>query len=1064
MSDRRIAWSNDTPSGKLGAKFLDENQLQNTFPNWKSLLARIDEQRAISKYAQKNEAEIPCENFPQMYDNVYAILGGRGTGKSSVLLTIRKHIQKNNPQDIVLPIVTPESIGSGSIMGWLMALVEREIVVLEHKIENLQRSNGPSSIVELDDFFDDCRFKKKNPLRRKYDELCLLIAAVCDGETPSAYEADDAAYLRVDRSKKQFRLIRELNEFWRSLANTATIVRQKSLENNSETKETTPLIIISFDDIDLAPERSMELLTTTFQYLTAPNIVIILSAAEKVLKAVLQIRMMERIYSSETSCILRDMASFDRSSEDTTDGKKMMVEFYNKVIPPARRFYLKKFKSISDKKSYYYSSAKQCFDTKDFEFGQAIAIDTLLREQINKLVAIVNETAQSEDIRQNFLVCAKNETFNNAYLLIFGEKNREISNACLAIINTISQLCEIVSVKGKSWLLNTSCKEVLAVLRQLLSTFLQANQETKEFERDNIGKLIYVDTETSTIHIGYSVVLEDYVASASTLVIDAQSIYFEPKSQEGDTASIIAQLKRHKKRAACMMMMLFFIENILILLETKKRSLEGSRELGILINSSSLMKRYANQNFSLRIFPRHFDVNALLERSPTLMEHIGLYINADIYDSTRTYDFLVDAVAGYPDTDAAIHALNDAMIWDRNWVNTVLVLLGLYGSDITLSDRSMLEISQDTQKILDNFAFGGEFNWNLKETVRAYIDKPNLETVSKKLIGKFIQKLCITAKKTRVPNILRNSKLMNLFDNCNGNTNSETIILEKRFSMLAELEEDRGYIKELQSFYFQLARTFWSEYDEQVLTKQPSEQQIIKASYQVRDFFKDYLDGVLRDIYASTYLVVQGSAVEEILQILSNIDLYQPDIMHTKTELYDQLSYLRQMIQDESEVRNEERLAISPIQFIQYLNFLNDALITEANENEGSVYDLTNEKWFASLQGYLKLIDRTDYLLQEENELLDSIPPTSRIAIIVNMLRFLFEYYIAACVLIAKDKQPKDQNSLITHSAHSFLMKLFVDLNAQNDQAKLKGLKKCMQQSHDELVQHFFDCMEGMHE
>lgn len=1057
MSDRKTDWSNDTPSGKLGAKFLDENQLRNTFPNWRSLVARINEQRTISKYARKNETDIPCDNSPQMYDNVYAVLGGRGSGKSSVLLTIRKHIQKDNPQDIVLPIVTPESIGSGSIMGWLMALVEREIVLLEHKIEHLYCSKGSLSMVELDDFFDDCRFKKKNPLRRKYEELCLLIAAVCDGEASGAYEAEDAAYLRVDRSRKQFRLIRELNEFWRNLANTATIVRQKSLGNAADAENTTPLIIISFDDIDLAPERSMELLTTTFQYLTAPNIVIILSAAEKVLKPVIKVRMMERIYSSEASCILRDWVPFDQSSEDTADGKKMMEEFYNKVIPPARRFYLKKFKSIRDKKSYYYSSTKQCFDTKDSDSGQAIAIDSLLKKQIDTLIATLKEATMTEDIRQNFLICGENSDFNKAYLLIFGEKNREIANACLAIINTISQLCEIARASKTQWLLNSFGGEVLAVLRQLLSTFLQTNQETKEFERDNIGKLIYTDAETSAIHVDYSVVLEDYISNANTIVCDAQSIYFEPKSQEDNIASIIEQLKRLKKRAACMMMMLFFIENILILLEAKNRSLKGSRELGIIINSSSLTKRHADQNNTLCIFPRHFEVRELLARSPLLMEHIDLYINVDIYDSTQAYTYLFDAVAGYPDTNAAIHALNAATIWDRNWVNTVLILLDLYGGDITLSDRSMLEISKNTQKTLDYFAFGGDFNWKLRDIARECIDKSNLELESKELIKQFIQELNCAVEMPEFPDVLKNSTLMQI----NGDVDLKAISLENRFSVLFEHEENKEYKEVLQSFYFQLARVFWDEYNELSLTQQPNQQQLVLISYRIRDFFADSLDGILRDILANTYLAIPDNSVDEILQILSKIEMYQPDVARAQLGLESQLNMLSQMIEEDSTVCVEKRFAISPKQFILYLDYLNDALIKEAKENEGFVFDLSNEKRFASLKGYLKLIDRTDYLLREDNALLDSIPPTSRIAIKVNMLRSLLKYYIAACVLIAKDEQSEGQKNRIDHSSHDFLRSLFNDLKAQNDRTKMKRLRRLMQHAHDELVQYYFNRMEG---
>ena len=90
------------PSRKLGVKYLDTEQMGNTFPDYQALLDRIEEHRQIADYAARLPGrEHTAKRQPQMYDNVYAVLGGRGTGKSSVILTLCEWLkQDRNHQDL----------------------------------------------------------------------------------------------------------------------------------------------------------------------------------------------------------------------------------------------------------------------------------------------------------------------------------------------------------------------------------------------------------------------------------------------------------------------------------------------------------------------------------------------------------------------------------------------------------------------------------------------------------------------------------------------------------------------------------------------------------------------------------------------------------------------------------------------------------------------------------------------------------------------------------------------------------------------------------------------------
>lgn len=92
----------DGPSRKLGVKYLDDAQLTSSFPDWRALLSRIEEQRQIAEFAAEKQYRSEGSHFPQTYDNLFAVLGGRGSGKSSVILTLREKMMHPEKQDILL--------------------------------------------------------------------------------------------------------------------------------------------------------------------------------------------------------------------------------------------------------------------------------------------------------------------------------------------------------------------------------------------------------------------------------------------------------------------------------------------------------------------------------------------------------------------------------------------------------------------------------------------------------------------------------------------------------------------------------------------------------------------------------------------------------------------------------------------------------------------------------------------------------------------------------------------------------------------------------------------------
>lgn len=148
------------PSDNLGAKYLDNRQMESNFPDYRALLDRIEARRKSSSFVDSMlEIEENHHSYPQMYDNVFAILGGRGAGKSSVIQSLREHLLNNSSNyDIILPIIIPETISSptSSILGWIMATTEQIIDQIEDKLKNLEALKGGRWI--HDHMLDDSMF------------------------------------------------------------------------------------------------------------------------------------------------------------------------------------------------------------------------------------------------------------------------------------------------------------------------------------------------------------------------------------------------------------------------------------------------------------------------------------------------------------------------------------------------------------------------------------------------------------------------------------------------------------------------------------------------------------------------------------------------------------------------------------------------------------------------------------------------------------------------------------------------------------------------------------------
>lgn len=241
-------------SGKLSKDNLPQDRLD-ILNGIRSQIQRFRENayEAEKEFINNNKDRVKDKERP---NNVISILGGRGSGKTSVALTINNELEKKS--DFMLDIIDPSKFNvEDNALGWI-------IYSFEDYIDKWKKSN-----CQNDDY---CDGKNENDLAKKYSKLKENyiysrkfyrenLSTLIDGR----YEYDKTNQLITIADRKLENSFREfIEEFCR-------VKRNSCKKNDNEVDE--PLIFITFDDVDLCPEKGPEILDLILNYLSHPNIV-----------------------------------------------------------------------------------------------------------------------------------------------------------------------------------------------------------------------------------------------------------------------------------------------------------------------------------------------------------------------------------------------------------------------------------------------------------------------------------------------------------------------------------------------------------------------------------------------------------------------------------------------------------------------------------------------------------------------------------------------------------------------------------------------------------------------
>ncbi len=419
---------------KVGVKELSDTQLKNILPDFRNIFTKIEQFRKAA--ATEENRQNPNRRYYQdnlRYDNVFSVLGKRGTGKTSVAFTLRNRIkrdEKHKDYDVVLPLIIPESIPENcTVLGWLLAIVKEEMEDLEKNIRDLERTSGGEQNRSRNRFMEE--MGAKDSLVNKLEEISQMFFAGSynPSNEKSYYRAIDYS---VQQAEDYYKFAKEIANLWDAWIER--IRKLYELKNERREAKIYPMIYFLFDDVDLAPEKISEILSVIIKYLSHPNIIVIITADEKLFLEVIENQLDKKIgrlpgewreylsHSKGNSFTVwgQEETTKKKESEDVVNQTAAM--YLGKVLPPSTRYYLRLFHTAKQKERFYAEEGKTLGD--------------VMAAQIAGLAEAVGEKAD------NFM--RVNGKLINFYLKFFGSTSRQINNVYVAFNELIARLHEII--------------------------------------------------------------------------------------------------------------------------------------------------------------------------------------------------------------------------------------------------------------------------------------------------------------------------------------------------------------------------------------------------------------------------------------------------------------------------------------------------------------------------------------------------------------------------------------------------------------------------------------------
>lgn len=462
MSDNKI-------KKKLGARDLTDKEIEKILPTYNNIYKQIEDMRNIGReytdlYTDNNNLD-----YIQTLNNI-GILGSRGSGKTSVIKTLSKKLQKDNPDDIILPLIVPENMSEKiNLMSTIIGLLKNELDnILKHKEDNNKNKN--------------CWEKEDSDLEKKFNKMLNAYITT----QPQYQEVSLNQFSTENNYFKTYSNIYaqeiSFHTYFNDFINSLLIEREKL--SNSKNKDN--MIFIFLDDIDLSTNRCTDVVKTLLIYLSHFRIVTIVSGDLETFEEALTVDFARMDNVLEKGIL--DTKFLNNNTKTMMESKQLLAyEYLKKIIPPALRHSVKKW-SIFDRHSYSIS-----IDNEGDE----------LKEKVSTMGELINDIF-GMDLKKNFNVTAqyrnaKTNTIEPVEYIyhIFDDTSRGLNNVYNALI-------DIKNLENENLEENELKSQFFICIKSLLETIVDSKKDFNDIKNLIFEKFIIFGNDIDDSYVNFN--------------------------------------------------------------------------------------------------------------------------------------------------------------------------------------------------------------------------------------------------------------------------------------------------------------------------------------------------------------------------------------------------------------------------------------------------------------------------------------------------------------------------------------------------------------------------------
>ena len=397
---------------------------------------RISSSEANDNRVTKQNEEAQ-KNSPIRSNNTIAILGGRGSGKTSFIHSLKSYCDVVHSSVLTLGVIDPTLVETkGHILLHVISLLDT--YVEEFIKESLSYSN------------DVVRSHEKRAWRELLNKLAKGLCSIDGIDSKQAAEWNDDAYV-LQKGMSEVSAARDLESNLNALVEMALGLEKKKV------------LVLFFDDIDIDITKAWKVLEVVRKYLTSPKIITVVSGDEELLTLAVR--------KAQWSIFGKEFLQAEEKNKGALNGVLQSVEeqYFQKVLKPENRVHLLTLFDLTQRTPKVELMAMNTSDTAegleitkvyekllrlvgiytfaDMENCLNLLLNLPLRSQIQLLKAILEEHPAETADRINALAESLQSVFYFALLQSGVSVDDLLSNPNFIVSRILQYLAENEQVK-----------------------------------------------------------------------------------------------------------------------------------------------------------------------------------------------------------------------------------------------------------------------------------------------------------------------------------------------------------------------------------------------------------------------------------------------------------------------------------------------------------------------------------------------------------------------------------------------------------------------------------------